>query len=223
MKKAEKNDWFKADAAGWDTQEWAVSEARNGEGKISDPYVIQITNTPVGGDTPSTYQGDVFVGNSYSRRAQSNFGNDSHITLSMATVGITYIEWLSQSESQPFEVGRTMVVSAISNQIEQPVSIRHRDASGKRQDHVLSPLVDPYQNLTDRIIDDYNYTFDGYTEFLINFNSTTGTIFLRLYPTKKYVATQIVAGKNPVPEYKEPHLIRAVGLSDIMPRNKTKK
>ncbi len=220
--KKENEDWFRADAAGWDAgAEWSADgELQKKEGKISDPYVIQITNTPVTGEGASTYQGDVFVGNSYSRRTTTNFGNDSHITLSLATVGVTYRDWLSQTESQPFEVGRTMVVTAIANQLEQPVSIRHRDASGKRQDHVMVPTVDPYQSQSDRIIDDYSYTFDGYTEFLLNFNATSGVITIRLYPKNKFVATQLIAGKTGVPEYKEPHIIRVGALPDKMPRPK---
>lgn len=175
---------------------------------VSLPYIIQIVNACTSAIT------DVDVGDSYANRAGVsagpwNFNQNASITITSALVGVTYIEFLAQSESKPFKVGTTMLISSSSGQIEQPVTITHRNASGDRQDHVITPTIDAYQTQTDRIIDDYEYLFDGYSRARFSQVNGSATVTLRMYQVGMFTATQIVAGRNSNKSYLYPHIVRA--------------
>ena len=212
MRKNEKNSenkWFSAD--GWASAEgWESADAwENAEGgaapapnRVSAPYIIQVVNAC------TTAIASVDIGDSYTNRAASNFGQNTNITMSSTITGVTYIEFLAQSESQPFQVGRTMVISTTAGQLDQTVAVTHRDAVGNRSDHVITPTVDPYQNQTDRLIDDYVFLFDGFTRLRFNQINASATVTVRMYPINKFVATQLIAGRNGLPSYEAPHLIK---------------
>lgn len=217
MRKTEKqianeSEWFNADgwqsADSWENAEGdAWSSAEGGDAalqpqRVSAPYIIQVVN----GCTSAISSVD--IGDSYTNRAASNFGQNSNITVSSTITGVTYIEFLAQSESQPFKIGRTMVISTSAGQLDQTVAVTHRDAVGNRNDHVITPTIDPYQNQTDRIIDDYEYLFDGFTRLRFNQINGSATVTVRMYPTGKFVATQLVAGRSGLPSYAAPHLIK---------------
>src|SRR3990167_2189628 len=225
MRKNERNSenpWFSAD--GWSSGDawenadaWDSADALNpGKGaapqKVSAPYIIQVVNAC------TSAIASVDIGDSYTNRAASNFGQNSNITLTSTITGVTYIEFLSQSESQPFKVGRTMVISTSAGQLDQTVAVTHRDAVGNRNDHVVTPTVDPYQNQTDRIIDDYEYLFDGFTRLRFNQINASATVTIRMYPTSKFVATQLVAGRTGLPTYAAPHLIKVAPTAVPRPR-----
>ena len=205
------NSYWNADASNAD---WASAggEEEKKE-KVSEPYIIQISNSFVEART------NVDIFDSFTNRTLSNFGQNSTITTTSTISGVTYIELLAQSESQPFYVGRTMIISTTALQLDQSVAVTHRDAAGERRDHVFMPTVDPYQNQSDRIIDDYTYLIDGYTRLRFSTIRPSATVTIRLYPTGKFVATQLVAGRNGLPTYRAPHLIKVAPTT--APRPKT--
>ena len=217
MRKTEKqnaneSEWFNADgwqsADSWENEEGdAWSSAEGGDAamqpqRTSAPYIIQLVNAC------TSAIASVDIGDSYTNRAASNFGQSTNITITSTITGVTYIEFLAQSESQPFKVGRTMVISTSAGQLDQTVAVTHRDAVGNRSDHVITPTIDPYQNQTDRIIDDYEFLFDGFTRLRFNQINASATVTVRMYPTGKFVATQLVAGRSGLPSYAAPHLIK---------------
>lgn len=205
------NSYWNANASDAD---WASADGdEEKKERVSAPYIIRVVSTNDGGGTAN-----VDIGDSYTNRAASNFNQSAQITISSTITGVTYIEFLAQSESQPFYIGRTMVISTSAGQIEQTVAVTHRDANGDRVDHILAPTVDPYQNQTDRIIDDYTYLFDGATRLRINRVNALATVTFRLYPTGKFVATQLVAGRNALPKYMAPHIIKVAPTAVARPK-----
>ena len=195
--RAENRDkWLCADS-------WYAAEKDAFWQKHSDScYIIQVVSSK-GGSTTA-----VEIGDSFTNRVASNFNQDADIAITSTISGVTYQEFLAQSEAQPFIVGRTMIISTSSGQIERSVGIRHRNVNGDLVQRVIAPLVDPYQNQTDRIIDDTEYIFDGMT--LFNFRiDALATVTIRLYLLSKFAASQIIAGRPAVQKYKPPHLIKA--------------
>ena len=228
MRKTENNNnedknWFSADgwnsADSWDNAEgdsWSAAEGGDASlqpQRVSSPYILQLVNAC------TSAIASVDIGDSYTNRAASNFGQSSNITLSSTITGVTYIEFLAQSESQPFKIGRTMVISTSAGQLDQTVAVTHRDAVGNRSDHVITPTIDPYQNQTDRIIDDYEYLFDGFTRLRFNQINASATVTVRMYPTGKFVATQLVAGRSGLPSYAAPHLIKVAPSAVARPKS----
>ena len=203
-----KDKWYNSD--GWDSanaDDWAFAEGdeTHQPQRVSAPYIIRLVSSASAAGNGTS---NVDIGDSYTNRMASNFGQAEAITTTSTITGVTYIEFLAQSESQPFEIGRTMIISTSAGQLDQTVAVTHRDASGSRNDHVIVPTIDPYQNQTDRIIDDYSYLFDGFTRLRFNRINGGATVTVRMYPTGKFVATQLLAGRSGLPSYAAPHLIK---------------
>jgi hypothetical protein len=200
------NNFFNA-AYSNDRDTWKMadgsSEGEEAQMHSSAPYIIQIVN---GDDASNVY--DVDLGDSYINRTDSHFGQNPSITITSTISGVTYQEFLAQSESQPFTVGKTMVVSTSAGQLDQTVAITHRNASGDRNDHVITPTLDPYQQQTDRIIDEYEYLFDGMTRLRFNQINAGATVTVRMYLKNKYAASQIISGRPALQDYQSPNLIK---------------
>lgn len=192
---AENRDkWLCADS-------WYSKEKDSFWKKNSDScYIIKI----VSGGAGATIE----LGDSFTNRTANNFNVVDTTSVTSPISGVTYQEFLAQSESQPFIVGRTMIISATAGQIERPFQITHRNASGDAVSRVMSPIVDPYQRQTDRLIDDTEYIFDGMTRYSF-YLEASATVYIRLYLVSKFSATQIIAGREEVQKYMPPYLIKA--------------
>lgn len=210
-----KPSWFSAngwaDADGWASADgWQSADAERTptQAHSSAPYIIQIVNACTSAIS------NVDIGDSYTNRTTSNFGQSSNITITSTVTGVTYLEYLSQSESQPFKVGKTMIISTSAGQLDQTVAITHRNASGDRSDHVVTPTLDPYQQQTDRIIDDYEYLMDGMTRLRWNQINGSATVTCRQYLMAKFAASQIVYGRPAEQVYQKPNLIK-IGMTAL--------
>lgn len=207
------NEWLNADgwddADAWDSSAdaWDSADAAPQVSKTSQPYIIQMVNAC------SSAISSVDIGDSYANRFADLFNQSSNITFSMNVSGLTYIEFLAQTESQPFRIGKTVIVSATAAQFNQTVTITHRDSTGKRLDEVITPFIDPYQNQTDRIISDFNYVFDGFTRLRFNQIAASATVTVWLFPQSKFVGTQAVAGRTPQVNYSDPGLVKVMPVA----------
>ncbi len=117
------------------------------------------------------------------------------IIITSSIPGVSYGAFLSQTEAKPFKVKKTSIISPTNAQVEQSTAVTYKDANGNRVDHVFTPTIDPYQELIGRIDDDFEYTFDGFTN--IRFNQIAGntTVVLKVYPGKRFDATNTLEGK----------------------------
>jgi len=161
------------------------------------PFSIKIVNAS---GQPAV--SNVDIGDSYANRNLSNFGQDSNITITSNVGGITYTEWLAQSESRPFNIGKTEIISTTAGQVEQTIALTHRNASGDLDQHVISPMIDAYQYQTDRIVDDFEYLFDGFSRFRISSVGINATVIIKMWPKAIFSGTQIVAGRKGVQNFK---------------------
>lgn len=192
---ANRKKWLSADSEDSDNGSNAKIKG------VSNFFVLKIVNA--GGATIS----NVDIGDSYANRSLSNFGNNIEIAVTSAIPGVTYQEWLAQTESRPFRVGRTEIISATSNQLNESFALTHRNASGEAQSEALSPDMDPYQRQTDRIRFDYDYLFDGFSRVRIGRVLPTATIYLKIWPSAIYSATQELAGNGDVELFTMPKVL----------------
>lgn len=166
------------------------------------PFIIQLTNIS------GLAVNNVDIGDSYTNRSASNYGQSDNIRITSTIPEVTYLEYLAQTESQPFLVGLTMVISSTSGQVERNVQITHRNALGDGMSYSLASVIDPYQIQTDRIIDDHEYMMDGMTRLRIARIAAGATVTVRQYPKNKYAAGQIVAGREALQNYQNPNVIK---------------
>ena len=204
-----RDKWLCADA-------WA-DELSNKEPKkqLSAPFIVQVVNSNI---APSLATPNVDIGDSYTSRNLSNFGQPSGITTTSLISGTSYTEFLASSESHPFKVGRTMLISTTAGQLDQTIAVTHRNTAGKRQDFIIAPTLDPNQSQTDRVIDDTEYLFDGMTRLRINQVDVNTTLMVRIYPVADFSATRIIAGRTALEEFGAPDLMRTekIALSELI-------
>lgn len=165
------------------------------------PFIVQIVNA-----SGSTSISDVDIGDSFTNRTASNFGQNNEITMSSGIVGVSYRNFLASSEFAPFTVGATMIISSTSGQLNIPASITHRNANGDRKDFIIAPTQDPYQQQTDRVIDFTEYEFDGMTRIRFSSVLPSAQILVRIYPKTLFDAFKMLNGKNPNEEFGKPNL-----------------
>lgn len=234
-KKAQEPKWFNSD--GWDSADswnsadsWdsadAAPQAPRAPSRTSLPFIIQIANS-----CSATSYSNIDLGDSLSNRTGNTgtFTSGSlvytaapNVTISSLVSGITYLDFLGQSESQPFKVGRTLIIvtsGSAASQFAQGVTLTHREAGGVRHDEPIVGVIDPYQNQTDRYLYEGEYLFDGFTRIRFNAINASTTVVVYLYPAEKFAATQTVAGRNSKLNYANPHITR-VNASNTAVRNR---
>lgn len=198
----------------WSADDWqgAVGEAtpiRIPEERIeqSSPFIIKIVNAA------SAAISNVDIGDSYENRAATNFNQNASITITSTVTGVSYREFLAESETHPFEVGKTLIISTSAGQLDEVISITHRNGRGKREDVPMSPTVDPNQNQTDRVIDSTRYLFDGYTRLRINQINGSATVWLRLYPISVFNPTKIIGQSSGNIKFSDPRLVKTAQVN----------
>lgn len=200
------DDWDNAEAEEWEGADDDEEEWNNAEGlsvsKPSSPFIIKIVNAS------SSAISNVDIGDSFLNRAASNFNQNASITISSSIPGVNYIQFLGNSETQPFKIGKTMIISTSSGQIEEIFTITHGNAKGDRLDHSVIPTIDPNQQQTDRILENFEYLFDGYTRLRFNQINGSATVVVRLYPVSEFKPTQIVAGRPSTQVFSAPSIIK---------------
>ena len=228
-KKAQAPVWFSAD--GWEQAEgeqenefqdangdtWAYASAGQRQTQAaakSQPYVLRLVNAC------TTAIANVDIGDSYLQRAASNFGQSANITLTSVPSGTSYIEFMAQTENQPFKVGKTVIICTTAAQFNETITITHRDANGDRQDKSFLLTIDPYQTQTDRVILDVDYLFNGYTRLRFSNIVASATVNVHLYPSDKFSAVQSVAGRDSQLKFSAPQLVKVmqVGTPAQAPR-----
>lgn len=165
------------------------------------PFIVQIVNS---NELQSI--SNVDIGDSYTNRTAQNFGQNSNITITSGILGVNYRSLLSQSESQPFTVIATMIISTSSGQLDQPVGITHRNASGDAVTRTMTPTLFINQRQSDRVADGYSYSFDGFTRMRFNQINAGATVTVRIYTKEVYNALRLLENKNPIEKYGNPRI-----------------
>jgi hypothetical protein len=219
------NRYFSADGNEWGADAWANGsgdewsadawanfnapqmqaqqiQAKNAELSRSQPIIIVITNAA------TSAIANVQIYGSLNNRTATNFGQNAAITFTSGIPNVNYLQILGNSESKNFKVGRTMIISSTSGQIEQTVNVAHYTDTGDQLNHFIIPTIDPYQQQTDRIVDDFEYLLDGFTSLTFTSILASATVTVRLYLLRRFSATQIAAGGNPNLQWAPPNIVR---------------
>lgn len=222
------DSWGKWEASGGelavqeaDANAWAESMAADAEPREvldrSEPIIIQLQNT--GTNTYNNVQ--LFGANASYVGTAPYFQNPiapplgQNLAITSNIQGVSYTEMLANSQSKPYKVGETMIVSSFPGQSEQTVAVKHKTDTGKVVQYTITPVQDPYQQLKDRTISNYEYMIDGFTTLTLNQlladkSGTGATVTIYMYLKKRYSPTQHVSGSNPDLEYFSPRIMRFI-------------
>ena len=214
--------WGSADGEnGWDYvstpdlgmgTRWGSADGSNqGENIASNDspiaYIIQIVNSCDGGGAPGGGNiANVDIGDAATNRTTQNFGQNTNITITSTIPGVSYLEFLAVSETSPFTVGLTMILSTSAGQLDQPIAVTHRNVGGKREDFVIMPTLSPFQSQTDRITDATEYLMDGMSRLRFNQINRLATVTVRQYIKNKFNPLQIVANRPDISKYSAPNI-----------------
>lgn len=149
---------------------------------VSDPYVIQYTNTTAGTLTAVMFGYNDYFGN-------ATYGNPTGITVTNLQGG-TYGRLLAQSNNKFFKIGKWRFQSANASQLSQTLTLTHYDANGKQYSTPLnlSIMRDAYQFQNDILDVTKPVTIDGNSQ--INFPLLANTTFvISIFPV------QVISGK----------------------------
>lgn len=213
--------WFSADGDSWEDADawesasadaWESAEGDRRAAKVSKPFLLRIVNAC------TSAIADVDLGDSYNNRQATNQNQNTNITLSNRVSGFTINEFLAQTETQPFKVGKMLVICTTAAQFNETMTLTHRDSNGNRLDQVITFTLDPYQQQTDRYLIEEEFVFDGYTRLRFSNIRGSATVDINLYPAGKFAAAQVVAGRPAAQEYASPRIVRAVATPIAVPR-----
>ena len=194
--------WEDADASVQVMVKEAVTVSKpKPQGQTSPPIIIKLVNTT------SSDISNVDLYDAYQNYPTA--GAISGVLLTSQIANVTYLQMLANSWGKPMKIGRTVLVSSTPNQTEQPFIIRHSTDYGQLIEHNVTPFVDPYQNQNDRIIENYNYTLDGFTRIRISTLLANATMYVRLYPESRFNPTAMADGaKDGTLNWNKPTLVR---------------
>lgn len=132
----------------------------NATANVSDPYVIQYSNT-----TPGTLTAVLFGYNNNFNDPTGQFGNPIGITVTNLQ-GSSYTALIGQTNNKAFQIGKWRFQSVSAGQLSQTLTISHFDANGKQYSTPLnlSIMRDAYQFQPDILDVNKVITVDGNTQ-----------------------------------------------------------
>lgn len=196
-------DEFDDDEEDYETEEDYDMASGHSLKEHSQPYIVRIANST------SSAVNNVIILDAYTHMADTNnFGNPVAIALSIVTTNVTYIQFLRQTASQPFEVGEIYLQSSTTAQVTETITVRWQDATGQRLDKVLTPIRDPYQFQNGSITHTYQHMIDGYTRYTINSILASATLDIYMYPKAKINLGRAVRGRKAMKLYSNPNIVR---------------
>jgi len=171
----------------------------------SEPIIIQVVN----GSTSAVANVELFNANKAYILTSPYFQNPTTITITSNIQGISYTEMLANSQQKPFKVGETLIISTSAGQTEQTVAVQHKTDTGKLIKYTITPVQDPYQQLSDRVVSNYEYIMDGFTSLTLNQLNASATVTIYLYLKKRFSPTSVVSGSGgQTHDYGNPNIMR---------------
>lgn len=149
---------------------------------MSDPYVIQYTNTNLVNVTAILFGYNDFFGS-------ATYGNPGGVVITNLQGG-TYGRLLAQSNNKFFKIGKWRFQSISAAQLSQTLTLNHVDANGKQYSTPLnlSIMRDAYQQQSDILDVTKPLTIDGNT--YISFTLLAGvTLVISMFPVS------VISGK----------------------------
>ena len=185
------------------------SPSRGGGSPTSQPYIVNIENTTTNDISNVTIMG------AYSNigSAAPAFNNTAGISITMGIPNVTYSQFLWQSQANPFSVGVTYATSTSDQQVLETWQIVTGDANGNSASKVIVPVIDPYQQQTNRVAVNYQFSMDGFTSIVIariyaRSGSQNGNLKVYFYPTETIKPGRILGGQSAGKNYGNPKVVR---------------
>ena len=179
-----------------------------GSAPTSQPYIISVKNT----NTTTAFPVTILGANVTLASTSPNFQNSSAISITMGISGVTYDQFLRQSQSKPFAVGQTYYQSSTANQVLETLSLIASDSSGNTSQKTLVPTIDPYQQQSTIIVIKYNFIIDGNTSIVIASVLASATVKIYLYPAETVSTARTLTGRRAVRNYGNPNIVRSDSL-----------
>jgi hypothetical protein len=179
-----------------------------GSAPTSQPYIISVKNT----NTTTAFPVTILGANVTLASTSPNFQNSAAISITMGISGVTYDQFLRQSQNKPFAVGQTYYQSSTANQVLETLSLIASDSSGNTSQKTLVPTIDPYQQQSTIIVIKYNFIIDGNTSIVIASVLASAVVKIYLYPAETVSTARTLTGRRAVRNYGNPNIVRSDSL-----------
>jgi len=187
----------------------------------AQPYIININNTKDSDISNFTILNGNVLGNvkyGFDHYTKTFYGylNGNYqsrgVIVSSVISGVTYQSYVNQTQTQPFNVGTTVITAnnGVNAQVSQPIIASTTDASGLTQGVPVTLLKDPFQSQRDMIVCDTPYTIDGTTALTISTILAGANFNIYFYPTQSVSGSNQLIGQNPSSNLPNPRIIRAL-------------
>ena len=160
----------------------------------SQPYIISVKNT----NTTTAFPVTILGANVTLASTSPNYQNSAAISITMGISGVTYDQFLRQSQNKPFAVGQTYYQSSTANQVLETLSLIASDSSGNTSQKTLVPTIDPYQQQSTIIVIKYNFIIDGNTSIVIASVLASATVKIYLYPAETVSTARTLTSRRAV-------------------------
>lgn len=200
------NNFSNYNGGGWNNFVDPYNYADGGNGmaaaKASLPYTIKVQNT-----TASDVSDVVLLGANANLFNATNFGNPAAIVITMLNGTVTYTEFLENIKSNPFRVGMTYVqtLAGSNSQPFEELNIEWKEPNGRAVTIPVSPALDPMQNQAGVTIINYEFPVNAFTTITTNILAST-TVAYRLYPMQAADLSRSLSGQSVEKAYARPNL-----------------
>ena len=190
------------DMSYFDSDDMSYASGPGASSAVSDPYVIQYTNT----STSTNSTAILFGYNDYFNSVGGNYGNPVNIVISNLQGG-TYGRLIAQSNNKFFKIGKWRFQSTNASQLSQTLTINHVDANGKQYSTPLNLSIarDAYQQQSDILDVTKPVTIDGnsYVTFTLFANTT---FVISMFPVEVLSGKARLNGGNSLNMARAPRL-----------------
>lgn len=195
-------DYFDGDEMSYfDNDEMSYAGGNQASAPVSDPYVLQYSNSTTNDVTAYIFGFNLYNG-------VSNYGNPAAVTitnLQNSTVG--YGGLINQSNNKPFKIGKWRFQSSTASQLQQTLVINHVDANGKTYTTPvnLSIMLDAYQQQSTVLDVTKPVTIDGNTYISFTLKASA-TLTISMFPVNVISSKAVLNGGKSLNTARAPRL-----------------
>jgi hypothetical protein len=166
----------------------------------ANPFVVTLTNT-----TSSDVSSVTFLDAANAiALAGSNYGLNAAITVSYGVSNVTYSQFLYSILTGAVVIGRTLLVSATSLQLDESLTISVQNVRGEGRFQTIKPYKTTMQQQTDRVDIAQQFTLNGFTKITLKIIANASVTF-NFYPVAVSSTVSRLTGKEKT-IYKTPSL-----------------
>lgn len=180
-----------ANGDAWDyADEYSLANAQASSAK-SDPYIITVSNT-----TTATISNIVVFGGATYLYSQTTNGGVAGATITSNVANVSYLYFLAQTMSKPYNVGELLLYGDTQNQVQQSYLLSYLDASGMAMSKSVTPVTDIYQQVTTGLVYRTPFIVDGFTTLTVPSLTGGGYIKMYFYPMQISSPTRPLTGAS---------------------------